>query len=97
MDFLILWNMQKKKGNLMKKSYKMVNVNYIVFYKEIYINPKMYMEGKKHQENIPFQGLTLTFEPTCPIGQVTVKFYLSESENCLSKVSNMHDKFLANY
>ena len=40
MDFLILWNMQKKKGNLMKKSYKMVNVNYIVFYKEIYINKK---------------------------------------------------------
>ena len=55
------------------------------------------MEGKKHQENIPFQGSTLTYEPTCPIGQVTVKFYLSESENSLSKVSNMHDKFLAKY
>ena len=47
------------------------------------------MEVKKKQENIPFQGSTLTFEPTCPIGQVTVKFYLSES--------NMHDKFLAKY
>jgi len=42
------------------------------------------------------QGWTLTFEPTCPIGQVTVKFYLSESENYLLEVlltSKMHDQF----
>jgi hypothetical protein len=40
-------------------------------------------------------GSTLTFEPTCHIGQVTGKFYLSESENYFSEVllvSNMHDQ-----
>lgn len=47
-----------------------------------------------------YQGWTLTFKPTCPIGQVTVKFYLAETENYLSKVlltSNMHDQYLAKY
>ena len=48
------------------------------------------------QNVVSSQGSTLTFEPTCPIGQVTVKFYLSESENYLPKallISNMHDWF----
>ena len=40
--------------------------------------------------------MTLTFEPTCPIGQVTVKYHWSESDNYLSEVlltSNMNDDF----
>jgi hypothetical protein len=36
-----------------------------------------------------YQGWILTFEPTCPIGQVTVKFYFSE----VLLTSKMHDQF----